>query len=116
MAFNQLGPAWNAETGEKERLGKISAAVFPVFLVIAFYISWIDLPEQNREELEALPPQLAKVILKKKEKPKPMVKKEVKKEIKKPEPEKKVAGKPKAQIAKKVKPKVKPKAKEIQLA
>lgn len=124
MAFNNLGPAWNAESGEKERLGKISAAVIPIFLVFAFYISWVDLPEQSREELEALPPQLAKVIIKKKEKPKPIVKKEIKKEVKKElkkvEPEKKVAKKPKpkpkAKIAKKPKPKLKPKAKEIQLA
>ncbi|KZY28506.1 hypothetical protein A3752_05445 [Oleiphilus sp. HI0081] len=122
MAFNQLGPAWNAEAGESERLGKITAAVIPVFLAIAVYVSWVDLPEQDREELEALPPQLAKVILKKKEKPKPVLKKEIKKEIKKVEPEKKVAEKPKpkpkpkAQIAKKPKPKIKPKAKDIQLA
>lgn len=122
MAFNQLGPAWNAEVGEKERLGKISAVVFPVFLAIAVSVALIDLPEQKREELEALPPQLAKVILKKKEKPKPIVKKEIKKEIKKLEPEKKVAEKPKlkpkpkAQIAKKAKPKIKHKPKDIQLA
>ena len=122
MAFNNLGPAWNSESGENERLGKISAAVIPLFLIIALYVSLVELPEQAREELEALPPQLAKVILKKKEKPKPVVKKEVKKEIKKVEPEKKVAEKPKpkpkpkAQIAKKPAPKVKPKTKDVQLA
>jgi outer membrane biosynthesis protein TonB len=121
MAFNNLGPAWNPESGENERLGKVSAIIIPVFLIVAFYVSWIDLPEQSREEMEALPPQLAKVIIKKK-KPKPIVKKELKKEIKKAEPEKKVAKKPKpqpkpkAKIAKKPKPKIKPKAKDIQLA
>ncbi len=123
MAFNQLGPAWNNEKGEKERLGKIVACVLPVFLLVSIYITWIDLPEQDRKELEALPPQLAKVILKKKKKPQPVVKKEIKKEVqKKPEPEKKVVEKPKpkpkAQIAKKpkVEPKPKPKEKDIQLA
>jgi hypothetical protein len=122
MAFNGMGPAWNPESGEKQRLGKISAAVIPLFLVLAVYISWVDLPEQSREEMETLPPQLAKVVLKKKEKPKPIVKKEVKKEPKKVEPEKKVVEKPKpkpkpkAQIANKPKPKIKPKAKDIQLA
>jgi outer membrane biosynthesis protein TonB len=120
MAFNQLGLPWNAEGGEKERLSKIIVGVLPVFLIIAIYVSWIDLPEQDRQELEALPPQLAKVILKKKELPKPVVKQKEKKEVKQPEPEKKVAEKPKPKkqakprIAKK--PKIKAKPKDIKLA
>lgn len=112
--------AWHQEQGEKERLLKIAKVVLPLFLVMSVYISWIELPEQAREELEALPPQLAKVVLKKKEQPKPVIKK---KEEKKPEPEKKVAEKPKPkekkpqpQVAKKPKPKVQPKPKEVQLA
>src|SRR5690606_7119132 len=66
---------------------------------MAVYISWITLPEQKREEKEALPPQLARLVLEKKEKPKPVVeqkkeepKPELKQEPKKPEP--KVAEKP----------------------
>jgi len=119
VAFNQQGLAWNDELGERQRLLRIVYAVLPVFFVMVVYISWIDLPEQDRKELEALPPQLAKVILKKKEKPKPIVKKKEKK-IEQPKPEK-VAKKPKPKkpvqkIAKKPKAKIKPKPKDIQLA
>jgi len=74
------GLAWNQESGEKERLLRIITVVCPLFLLIAIYITWTTLPEQAREELEALPPQLAKVMLKKKEPPKPVIKK--KEEIK----------------------------------
>lgn len=119
MSFNQQGLAWNDEAGEQKRLVRIVAGVIPAFLVMVIYITWIELPEQAREDREALPPQLAKVILKKKEKP--IVKKIEKKiEEKKIEPEKKIAEKPKPkkkpvpQIAKK--PKVKAKPKAIQLA
>ena len=124
MAFNQQGLAWNNEAGEKQRLLRIVYCVLPVFFLMSIYISWIDLPEQDRKELEALPPQLAKVILKKKEKPKPVLKKiekiVEKKEIKKPAPKQKLAVKPKPKkkpvqrIAKK--PKIKAKPKEIKLA
>ena len=119
LAWNNL--AWNSEVGEKKRLVRISSIVLPLFLLTAIYISWTELPEQNREQLEALPPQLAKVILKKKQVI-PKLKKVVeKKELKKIKPEVKVAEKPKikkpaAKIAKSHKVKVKPKAKDIQLA
>ena len=123
MLFNQQGLAWNNEVGEHKRLVRIISAVVPAFLLMVIYITWIELPEQAREEREALPPQLAKVILKKKEKLKPIVKKIEKKiEEKKIEPEKKIAEKPKPkkkpvpQIAKKPKVKIKAKPKDIQLA
>jgi len=126
VAFNQQGLAWNNESGEKKRLLRIIACVLPVFFVATIYISWIDLPEQDRKELEALPPQLAKVILKKREKPKPVLKKidkKVEKKVEKKEeikPKQKVAQKPKPKkkvtprIAKK--PKIKAKPQEIKLA
>lgn len=123
MSLSQQGLAWNTEQGESKRLKRIISAVIPVFMILVIYITWIELPEQNREELEALPPQLAKVILKKKEPVKPIIKKvEKKKEEKKIEPEKVVekpkpkVQKPVPQIAKKPKPKVKPKPKDVQLA
>lgn len=125
MSLTQQGLAWNIEADENNRLKKTIFAVLPVFLCLLVYVSWVDLPEQDREALEALPPQLAKVILKKKEAPKPVIKEkkvEKKEEKKKPVPEK-VAKKPKPklkkpvpQIADKPKPKIKPKPKEVQLA
>lgn len=115
--FVRKGLAWSPEEGEKQRLIRVISGVVPVFLVLAVLITLTDLPEQNREEIEKLPPQLAKVVLKKKELPKPIIKK---KEEKKPEPkpEKKVAEKPKpkpkAKIAKK--PKIKAKPEEVKAA
>lgn len=119
MIFVRQGLPWNPEKGEKRRLIRIMAAVVPVFLLVAVFVSLTNLPEQKREELEKLPPQLAKVVLKKKELPKPVIKK---KEEKKPEPkpEEKVAEKPKPKkkpepkVAKKPKPK--PKKKDVKLA
>jgi len=123
VSLTSQGLAWNSEVGEQKRLLKIVSIVCPVFFVLATYITWTTLPEQDREELETLPPQLAKIIMKKKEPPKPVLqKKQQKIEEKKPEPEK-LAEKPKPkekkpvpQIAKKPKAKIKPKPKEIALA
>lgn len=117
--FVRKGLAWSPEQGEVSRLVRTVSVVLPVFLVIAVLITITELPEQKREEMEKLPPQLAKVVLKKKEPPKPIIKK---KEEKKPEPkpEKKVAEKPKPKpkpkIAKKPKPKIKAKPEEVKAA
>jgi len=127
MSLMRQGLPWNQENGERKRLLRIVSVVCPIFFVIAIYVTWTDLPEQDREDLEKLPPQLAKVMLKKKEPPKPIVKKEEKKpEPPKPEPEKvaekpkpvlkKEEKKPEPQVAKKPKPKIEPKPKEIELA
>ncbi|MFT6030177.1 MAG: hypothetical protein ACI8O8_001920 [Oleiphilaceae bacterium] len=126
MNFNNQGLAWNQEAGEGKRLVRIISAVLPVFFIMVIYISWIQLPDQDRQTLEKLPPQLAKIILKK-DKPKPVPKPELKlekpPEIEKPKPEPKVAEKPKPkEVAEKPKPrivkqeKVKPKPQEVKLA
>ena len=114
--------AWSPEQGEQKRLTRIASVVLPIFFVVAFVITWIDLPEQDREEMEKLPPQLARVVLKKKEEPKPVIKKEEKKPepIVEPEkkPEPKIVEKPKPQpkIVQKPKPSEKAKPEEIKAA
>lgn len=122
MNFNNQGLAWNQEDGERKRLVRIISAVLPVFFIMVVYISWIQLPDQDRQTLEKLPPQLAKVILKK-DKPKPEPKIVKKPEIEKPKPEPKVAEKPKPkEVVEKPKPrivkqeKVKPKPEAVKLA
>lgn len=103
---------WSDEPGEKRRLRLVAALLFPLFLAVAGYITWVELPEQAREEREALPPQLAKLILDKKDPPKPIIKPEEKApEPEKPEPEPEVA-KPEPKPVPKpepVKPKPEPK-------
>jgi hypothetical protein len=116
--FMQQSLAWTPEHGEKQRLKRIASVVLPIFLVFAVVITWIDLPEPDREEMEKLPPQLAKIVMKKKEAPKPIIKKEEKKVEPEKKPEPKVAEKPKPTPTPKVaqKPKVKPKPEEVQAA
>jgi outer membrane biosynthesis protein TonB len=88
-----------------------------VFLVLTFALGILvpnlTLPEIKREKAEKLPPQLAKVIKRKKEAPKPKPKpipKVEKKVEKKPEPKKQEAKpKPKPKVVAKAKPKPKPK-------
>tara|TARA_R110002049_G_scaffold88246_5_gene222907 strand:- start:381 stop:1346 length:966 start_codon:yes stop_codon:yes gene_type:complete len=120
--FNNQGLAWNQEDGERKRLVRIISAVLPAFFIMVIYVSWVQLPEQDRQTLEKLPPQLAKVILKK-DKPKPEPKIVKKPEIEKPKPEPKVAEKPKPkEVVQKPKPrivkqeKVKPKPEVVKLA
>lgn len=117
--FTRNSLAWSPEQGEKQRLKRITSIVLPVFLVVATIITWKDVPPPEREELEKLPPNLAKFV-KKKEKPKPILKKEEKKIEPEKLPEPKVAEKPKPKpepkVAKKPKPKTKAKPEEIKAA
>lgn len=112
MRFNRQGLAWNQEKGERRRLIVITSIICPLFLVAAVYITWTTLPPKARAEREALPPQLARLVIEKKEPPKPVIVKEEKKEEKLPEPEPK--PEPEPEVAKKPEPKpepVKPKPK-----
>ena len=101
---------WTVVPEEQTRFKKILRALMVLLIVLGIAMPLIPLQEKDRKELEKLPPQLSKVILKKKTPPpKPEVKKEEKpKEEAKPEPkpEKKPEPKPKP---KKEKPKVDPK-------
>lgn len=128
--MHSQGLPWNAEEGEKRRLARIVSVVCPIFVMAMLFITWVQLPEQSREEVEKLPPQLARLV-KKIEPPKPVVKMEEpkieppkleKKPEPKPEPEK-VAEKPKPvemkpepKVAEKPKVKEPPKPQEVELA
>ena len=123
----RYGLPWNQERGERKRLLTAAVVVVPLFLAFAGYVSWIELPERDRQEQEALPPQLAKLIIKKKEPPKPVLpepepeppkpeekpveqaKPEPKPEPVKPEPE----PEPEPQVAEKPEPKPEPKPEEV---
>jgi len=83
------GLPWNRERGERKRLVTVATLVLPLFLVFGAYVTWVELPEQAREEKEALPPQLAKLIIEKKEPPKPVVPELEPEPEPEPEPEKK---------------------------
>jgi len=100
---------WSNVEQESKRFKLILILSFVIVLPMAFIIPGVKLVEKERSQLEALPPQLAKVIIEKKkqvEKPKQEKPKEEKKE-----PEKKPDEKP-PEPKKKEKPKPKPKPKK----
>ena len=98
---------WSRVSDESKRYWVIVLLLFVLVSPVALIIPTIELPEKERSQLEALPPQLAKVIIeKKKVEPKPKKEPEPPKEEpeKKPEPEVKPEPKPE--------PKPKPKLKK----
>lgn len=92
---------WASSQDEDKRFWRVLGILCVPLLLLSFAIPLIQLPEPKREELEKLPPQLARVVLEKKELPKPPPpppqQEEKKPEEKKPEPkpeEKKPEPKP----------------------
>jgi outer membrane biosynthesis protein TonB len=57
------GLPWNRERGERRRLLTVSLLLVPLFVLVAAYVSWVKLPEIERAEREALPPQLARLVV-----------------------------------------------------
>ncbi|MDO6823446.1 AgmX/PglI C-terminal domain-containing protein [Marinobacter sp. 1_MG-2023] len=102
MTDYRYGLPWSHERGERRRLLSVALVVAPLFVIFAGYITWIDLPERDRQEREALPPQLAKLVIEKKEPPKPVVPEP------EPEPEKKTEEKPVEQPKPEPEPEPKP--------
>lgn len=110
MAFSQdrLMLPWTAEQKESRQFLSILLVLLALFLVLAIWIPSVNLPEPDRETLEKLPPQLAKLVVKK-ELPKPKPPEPPKKDEKKDEPKKEEkpkdiepkpkAAKPKAVVA-----------------
>ncbi len=101
MAEYRQGLPWNQEAGERRRLFAVASLVVPVFLVVAAYITWIELPERDRQEQETLPPQLAKLIVEKQEAPPPELKTQEPKpesEPEKAEPEEEPVAEPEPQV------------------
>lgn len=100
---------WSSSQQDAGLFKRVSIILMVLFLILAVAIASIKLPEIKREKLEKLPPQLAKVIMKKKLAPKPKVKK-----APKPKPKPKVKPKPKPkkkEVKKRLKPKPLPKPK-----
>lgn len=106
----ELQLPWESSREEDSRFYRILRIMLAMTLVIALAIPFLSIPELTREEKEDLPPQLARIVLEKKElppppppepiKPKPVVKK------------KPVKPKPVEKVAEKPKPKPRDKAKE----
>ncbi|MEX1031870.1 MAG: AgmX/PglI C-terminal domain-containing protein [Cellvibrionaceae bacterium] len=62
---------WYSSYDDDRRFNKILKVAFAIFLLFAIAIPFIPVPELTREERETLPPQLAQVVMEKKEIPPP---------------------------------------------
>ncbi len=77
---------WSASVQDDQRFTKILSASLVVLLVLSIGVTLTKVPEISRAEKEKLPPQLARVVLEKKELPPPKPVEPPKVEEKKPEP------------------------------
>lgn len=87
MSQYRLGLPWNQESGERKRLLVTTILLVPLFVLVAGYISWVELPEIEREEREALPPQLARLVVEQEPPPPPPPEPEEPEPEPEPEPE-----------------------------
>ncbi len=96
---------WESKRSDKKALNKWLSISLAVFLLIGLPMPWLILPEVDREELEELPPQLARIVLEKPEPkipppPPPKEVEEVKpKEEPKPVPKEETVVKPEPKVA-----------------
>ena len=95
MTFNEFVLPWEATRKEDERYKRILKRLLLLFLLLAFVIPWLPLPQIDREEAEQIPPALAKIIIEQKQSPQPPPAR--------PEPvqEEKPAGKPSSTVERK---------------
>lgn len=115
QAPTSLQLPWVDDHGEDKLFLNILKAGLVLLLIVSVVVPWISVPELTRKEQETLPPQLARVILEKKEIPKPVPPKpkpKPKKKEPKKEPEKK---KPEEKPKPKKKPIEKPKVEPVKL-
>jgi len=66
ISFNEFVLPWEATRREDERFRKILKRLLLLFLLFAIVFPWLPLPHIEREEVERVPPALAKVILQQK--------------------------------------------------
>jgi TonB family protein len=111
-AQDRLMLPWSTEARESRTFRLILGLLLSILLVFSIWLPLIELPEPDREEIEKLPPQLARLVKPPVELPKPEPKKEeVKAEEPKKEEPKKEEPKPKKDEPKPVeKPREKPKS------
>ena len=101
-AYHSLELPWTISAADERRFRNILWVVLALSIAAGAIVPWIDVPELAREEAEALPPRLAKLIIEKKQEPPPPVEEikkeeEPKPEEKKPEEKKKDAAREKAE-------------------
>jgi len=119
-AFLNMQLPWSSSILDDKRYFNILTILAGIMLVVSIIITITDVPELTRAEKEQLPPQLARVILEKKELPPPKPveppKEEKKPDEKKPEEKKPEEKKPDPKPEVKPEPKKQPPKPEIDRA
>ena len=112
--YHNASLPWASTEEEDRRFARFLKIGIAAFVVVGAVFTFVPAPELSREQAEKLPPQLARVILEKKELPKPVEKpkpkpvEKKKPEVVKPKPVEKPKPEPKPEPIKTVKPKPKP--------
>lgn len=93
---------WDRRAEEEKLFRRLAALFLLIFVIITIVVPRIPLPEKQREEVERIPPRLAKLVMEKQKPPPPKVEEKPKEEPKKEEPKKE---EPKKEEVKKEEPK-----------
>lgn len=104
--YQFLASRWKPEGKSDFQFKIITAAVVGIMFLFSLVISSINVPEKKRQARQAVPERIAKFILEKKQKPRPVIKKPEPKPRPKPKP--KPRAKPESPPAVKKKPQKKP--------
>lgn len=100
MPYRSTDLAWSSSEDEDQRYRHYLKRTLQAFLVLAILLTLLPLPKIAREQVEELPPQLAKLLLERQAPPPPPVTRATEPELKKPEakkPEVKKKPEPKKQ-------------------
>lgn len=107
LLMPQLELPWNSSIDDDRRYNKILKVCTAIMVVASLIVTFVNVPEETRADKEKLPPQLARVVLEKKELPPPKPVEPLKPEEKKPEekkPEEKKPEEKKPEPKKEIKP------------
>lgn len=88
MSAPEFELPWSSSIEEDKRFKKWLKRLLILMLLLVIVVPWLPLPEVDREEVERLPPKLAKVILKKTPPPPPPKPEVAKQEMPKDAPKK----------------------------
>jgi TonB family protein len=100
LPYRSTDLAWSIGEDEDQRYRHLLKRTLQIFLVLAILLTLLPTPKIPREQVEELPPQLAKLLLERQTPPPPPVTKAPEPELKKPEakkPEVKKKEEPKKQ-------------------
>jgi periplasmic protein TonB len=70
VAFNQYDLPWTAGSYEQRRFNQLLTLCLGIVVVFGLIVPWLTLPQVEREQLEQLPPQLARIV---RDKPAPVI-------------------------------------------